>query len=242
MLKFFQKQNSSSFTHDKPIAVLSIAISADASNSNQTVKMQMKEMTLHYPKDIVPKDVLANDFIRAIKLSDYSSDEINSLQAKVTALEEELKRSHKEASDYIHMKPMIYGATSLVERTKILEAFKTSKAVNTIFLSKVGDKSIDILEANVILQISSHVGDNSNENSTMFRLTLVDTLIYFRKLSQILDDESTCRAGSVVAADEKPQDLVGDFQLRHELSVFVGGEEHVRQNILSGRCLPFRQI
>nr|GMD14371.1 DNA repair helicase XPB1 [Ipomoea batatas] len=116
--------------------------------------------------DIVPKDVLVNDFLRAIKLSDYSSDEINSLQAKVTALEEELKRSHKEASDYLHMKPMIYGATSLVERTKILEAFKTSKAVNTIFLSKVGDKSIDILEANFILQISSHVGDNSNENST----------------------------------------------------------------------------
>nr|GMD90212.1 hypothetical protein Iba_chr14dCG7490 [Ipomoea batatas] len=52
MLKFFQKQNSSSITHDKPIAVLSIAISADASNSNQTMKMQMKEMTLHYPKVI----------------------------------------------------------------------------------------------------------------------------------------------------------------------------------------------
>nr|GLL47607.1 pentatricopeptide repeat-containing protein At1g50270 [Ipomoea trifida] len=33
MLKFFQKQNSSSFTHDKPIAVLSIEISADASNA-----------------------------------------------------------------------------------------------------------------------------------------------------------------------------------------------------------------
>nr|GMD85258.1 hypothetical protein TorRG33x02_228910 [Ipomoea batatas] len=48
-----------------------------------------------------------------------------------------------------------------------------------------------------------------------------------RKLSQILDDESTCRAGSVVAADEEPQDLVGDFQLRHELPVFVGGEEHL---------------
>lgn len=73
-------------------------------------------------------------------------------------------------------------------------------------------------------------------------LTLVDTLIYFRKLSQILDDEGACRAGSVVAADEKPQNLVGNFQLRHELPVFVCGEEHVRQNILSGRRLPFRQI
>ncbi|KAL9266209.1 General transcription and DNA repair factor IIH helicase subunit XPB2-like protein, partial [Drosera capensis] len=33
-------------------------------------------------------------------------------------------------------KPMIYGATSHVERTKILEAFKTSRDVNTVFLSK----------------------------------------------------------------------------------------------------------
>ncbi|KAL0290963.1 UNVERIFIED_CONTAM: General transcription and DNA repair factor IIH helicase subunit XPB1 [Sesamum angustifolium] len=55
-------------------------------------------------------------------------------------------------------KPMIYGATSHPERTKILEAFKTSRDVNTIFLSKVGDNSIDIPEANVIIQISSHAG------------------------------------------------------------------------------------
>ncbi|KAI7989442.1 General transcription and DNA repair factor IIH helicase subunit XPB1 [Camellia lanceoleosa] len=53
-------------------------------------------------------------------------------------------------------KPMIYGATSHMERTKILEAFKLSRDVNTIFLSKVGDNSIDIPEANVIIQISSH--------------------------------------------------------------------------------------
>ncbi|PQM38464.1 DNA repair helicase XPB1 [Prunus yedoensis var. nudiflora] len=60
-------------------------------------------------------------------------------------------------------KPMIYGATSHVERTKILEAFKTSRDVNTIFLSKVGDNSIDIPEANVIIQISSHAGSRRQE-------------------------------------------------------------------------------
>ncbi|KAG4215060.1 hypothetical protein ERO13_A01G154260v2 [Gossypium hirsutum] len=37
-------------------------------------------------------------------------------------------------------KPMIYGATSHLERTKILQAFKTSRDVNTIFLSKVVNK------------------------------------------------------------------------------------------------------
>ncbi|KAE8055361.1 hypothetical protein FH972_012202 [Carpinus fangiana] len=67
-------------------------------------------------------------------------------------------------------KPMIYGATSHVERTKILQAFKTSKEVNTIFLSKVGDNSIDIPEANVIIQISSHAGSRRQEAQRLGRI------------------------------------------------------------------------
>ncbi|KAK7292960.1 hypothetical protein RJT34_15818 [Clitoria ternatea] len=67
-------------------------------------------------------------------------------------------------------KPMIYGATSHVERTKILQAFKTSKDVNTIFLSKVGDNSIDIPEANVIMQISSHAGSRRQEAQRLGRI------------------------------------------------------------------------
>nr|VDC98924.1 unnamed protein product [Brassica rapa] len=67
-------------------------------------------------------------------------------------------------------KPMIYGATSHIERTKILEAFKTSKDVNTVFLSKVGDNSIDIPEANVIIQISSHAGSRRQEAQRLGRI------------------------------------------------------------------------
>lgn len=67
-------------------------------------------------------------------------------------------------------KPMIYGATSHVERTKILEAFKTSRDVNTVFLSKVGDNSIDIPEANVIIQISSHAGSRRQEAQRLGRI------------------------------------------------------------------------
>ncbi|KAF7810316.1 DNA repair helicase XPB1 [Senna tora] len=67
-------------------------------------------------------------------------------------------------------KPMIYGATSHIERTKILQAFKTSKDVNTIFLSKVGDNSIDIPEANVIIQISSHAGSRRQEAQRLGRI------------------------------------------------------------------------
>ncbi|XP_047308546.1 general transcription and DNA repair factor IIH helicase subunit XPB1-like [Impatiens glandulifera] len=67
-------------------------------------------------------------------------------------------------------KPMIYGATSHLERTKILEAFKLSRDVNTIFLSKVGDNSIDIPEANVIIQISSHAGSRRQEAQRLGRI------------------------------------------------------------------------
>ncbi|EEF51222.1 general transcription and DNA repair factor IIH helicase subunit XPB1 isoform X2 [Ricinus communis] len=67
-------------------------------------------------------------------------------------------------------KPMIYGATSHAERTKILQAFKTSKDVNTVFLSKVGDNSIDIPEANVIIQISSHAGSRRQEAQRLGRI------------------------------------------------------------------------
>ncbi|XVE64808.1 hypothetical protein DITRI_Ditri07aG0131700 [Diplodiscus trichospermus] len=67
-------------------------------------------------------------------------------------------------------KPMIYGATSHLERTKVLQAFKTSHDVNTIFLSKVGDNSIDIPEANVIIQISSHAGSRRQEAQRLGRI------------------------------------------------------------------------
>ncbi|KAJ8632652.1 hypothetical protein MRB53_025988 [Persea americana] len=67
-------------------------------------------------------------------------------------------------------KPMIYGATSHVERTRILYAFKHSPDVNTVFLSKVGDNSIDIPEANVIIQISSHAGSRRQEAQRLGRI------------------------------------------------------------------------
>ncbi|OVA13975.1 Helicase Ercc3 [Macleaya cordata] len=67
-------------------------------------------------------------------------------------------------------KPMIYGATSHQERTRILYAFKHSPDVNTVFLSKVGDNSIDIPEANVIIQISSHAGSRRQEAQRLGRI------------------------------------------------------------------------
>lgn len=48
-------------------------------------------------------------------------------------------------------KPFIYGGTPHEERTKFLMAFKFTTSLNTIFLSRVGDTSIDIPQANVLI-------------------------------------------------------------------------------------------
>lgn len=50
--------------------------------------------------------------------------------------------------------PYIYGATPESERSRILGTFRVNPLVNCIGLSKVGDTSIDIPEANVIIQAS----------------------------------------------------------------------------------------
>ncbi|GMH32450.1 hypothetical protein BSKO_00284 [Bryopsis sp. KO-2023] len=67
-------------------------------------------------------------------------------------------------------KPFIYGPTSHAERTRILYAFKHDPNVNTVFLSKVGDNSLDIPEANVLIQISSHAGSRRQEAQRLGRI------------------------------------------------------------------------
>ena len=67
-------------------------------------------------------------------------------------------------------KPFLYGGTGHQERTRVLHAFKTSSAVNTVFLSKIGDNSLDIPEANVLIQISSHGGSRRQEAQRLGRI------------------------------------------------------------------------
>ncbi|PRQ18251.1 putative DNA helicase chromatin remodeling SNF2 family [Rosa chinensis] len=67
-------------------------------------------------------------------------------------------------------KPMFYGATTQAETTKVLEEFKTNPDVNTVFMSKVGDNSLDIPEANVIIEISWHGGSRRQEAQRLGRI------------------------------------------------------------------------
>jgi len=67
-------------------------------------------------------------------------------------------------------KPLIYGETPEKERQAILGIFRSSKAVSTICLSKVGDTSIDLPEANVVIQVSSHFGSRRQEAQRLGRI------------------------------------------------------------------------
>jgi DNA excision repair protein ERCC-3 len=64
----------------------------------------------------------------------------------------------------------IYGATAQQERMSILENFRYNELVNTIFLSSVGDTSIDLPEATCLIQISSHYGSRRQEAQRLGRI------------------------------------------------------------------------
>lgn len=67
-------------------------------------------------------------------------------------------------------RPAIYGATKEAERQAILASFRFNAAVNTVCLSKVGDVAIDLPEANVIVQVSSHFGSRRQEAQRLGRI------------------------------------------------------------------------
>jgi DNA excision repair protein ERCC-3 len=75
-----------------------------------------------------------------------------------------------EALKSVQEIPYIYGGTKEQDRRDILTAFKTHASVSCIGLSKVGDTALDIPEANVIIQISSHFGARRQEAQRLGRI------------------------------------------------------------------------
>ncbi|GBF59485.1 general transcription and DNA repair factor IIH helicase subunit [Trichophyton mentagrophytes] len=67
-------------------------------------------------------------------------------------------------------KAYIYGGTPQNERLRILENFQHNEQVNTIFLSKIGDTSLDLPEATCLIQISSHYGSRRQEAQRLGRI------------------------------------------------------------------------
>ena len=64
----------------------------------------------------------------------------------------------------------IYGGTPQQERLRVLENFQHSELVNTVFLSKIGDTSLDLPEATCLIQISSHYGSRRQEAQRLGRI------------------------------------------------------------------------
>ncbi|KAJ3438247.1 rad25/xp-b DNA repair helicase [Anaeramoeba flamelloides] len=67
-------------------------------------------------------------------------------------------------------RPMIYGDTSPSERMSVLQDFQKNGTYNTVFISKVGDNSIDLPDANVLIQISGHYGSRRQEAQRLGRV------------------------------------------------------------------------
>ncbi|KAK7217678.1 hypothetical protein V2G26_005681 [Clonostachys chloroleuca] len=67
-------------------------------------------------------------------------------------------------------KAFIYGGTGQEERIRILENFQHNPQINTLFLSKIGDTSLDLPEATCLIQISSHFGSRRQEAQRLGRI------------------------------------------------------------------------
>lgn len=68
-------------------------------------------------------------------------------------------------------RPFIYGETTYDERQFILQKFREGHSqFQTIFLSKVGDTSLDLPEATCIIQVSSQFGSRRQEAQRMGRI------------------------------------------------------------------------
>ncbi|KAG6850688.1 transcription factor TFIIH complex ERCC-3 subunit [Arthromyces matolae] len=96
-----------------------------------------------------------------IKYHEDRGDKVIVFSDNVYALEAYAKRLGK---------PFIHGGTGQVERMRVLSWFQHDAKVNTIFLSKVGDTSIDLPEATCLIQISSHFGSRRQEAQRLGRI------------------------------------------------------------------------
>ncbi|KAM0754636.1 DNA repair helicase rad25 [Meredithblackwellia eburnea MCA 4105] len=106
-----------------------------------------------------PKKFQACQFL--IQYHENRGDKIIVFSDNVYALEAYAKKLRKL---YIH------GGTPQIERMRILQNFQHNPLVNTIFLSKVGDTSIDLPEATCLIQISSHFGSRRQEAQRLGRI------------------------------------------------------------------------
>ncbi|TVY93452.1 General transcription and DNA repair factor IIH helicase subunit [Lachnellula willkommii] len=96
-----------------------------------------------------------------IKYHESRGDKIIVFSDSVYALEAYAKKL---------MKPYLYGGTGNAERQEILEYFRNSPHCSTLFLSKIGDTSLDLPEATCLIQISAQYGSRRQEAQRLGRI------------------------------------------------------------------------
>ena len=106
-----------------------------------------------------PNKVRACEWL--IRYHEERNDKVIVFSENLYALEEYGKRMGKE---------WICGSTSQAERMRILGQFQFNTEMKTVFISNVGDNSIDLPEANVIIQISSSFGSRRQEAQRLGRI------------------------------------------------------------------------
>lgn len=106
-----------------------------------------------------PKKFQACQFL--VNYHESRGDKIIVFSDNVYALQQYAKRLGRA---------FIFGETSQQERLRILENFQHNDNVNTIFLSKIGDTSLDLPEATCLIQISSHYGSRRQEAQRLGRI------------------------------------------------------------------------
>ncbi|KIH86559.1 DNA excision repair protein ERCC-3 [Sporothrix brasiliensis 5110] len=96
-----------------------------------------------------------------IKYHENRGDKIIVFSDNVYALEAYAKKL---------MKPFLYGGTGNAERQQILDYFQNSPQCSTLFLSKIGDTSLDLPEATCLIQISAQYGSRRQEAQRLGRI------------------------------------------------------------------------
>ena len=106
-----------------------------------------------------PRKLAACEYL--VRLHEARNDKIIVLCDNVTLLQHMARALRK---------PFICGSVAMQERMACIRAFQHSPKINTIFLSQVGDNAIDIPNANVVIQISSHYVSRSQEAQRLGRI------------------------------------------------------------------------
>ena len=68
------------------------------------------------------------------------------------------------------VRPVLSGSTSYDDRQRVFSEFKNTGRVNCVFISRIGDKAIDLPDANVLIQVCSHFGARMQEAQRLGRI------------------------------------------------------------------------